>query len=58
MRGSLFFFQLAFLSASSFRLKWTITGTLITIGSLLLVFVIFEWNKERLEAFENKDRIW
>jgi rhomboid protease GluP len=39
-------------------LKWTVFGTLLSSGFLLLVFVIFTWDEERLQAFENKNRIW
>lgn len=38
--------------------KWAIIGTLISIISLLLVFIIFKWDEERLQAFEHKNRIW
>ena len=40
------------------NLKRAIIGTLISTISLLAVFGIFKWDEERLEAYENKDRIW
>ncbi|WP_343303684.1 hypothetical protein AAHN97_19180 [Chitinophaga niabensis] len=40
------------------ELKVAIIGTLVSMASLLLVFVIFKWDEERLQAFENKNRIW
>jgi len=40
------------------KLKWTIIGSLISMGSLLLVFAIFTWDEERLQVYENKNRIW
>ncbi len=49
---------LPFEKRNDYMRKWTIIGTLITIASLLLVFVIFTWDEERLHAFEDKNRIW
>ncbi|MRG47349.1 hypothetical protein GFS24_19675 [Chitinophaga sp. SYP-B3965] len=40
------------------ELKWTIFGTLLSSGFLLLIFVIFTWDEERLRALEDKNRIW
>lgn len=40
------------------ELKVAIIGTLMSMATLLLVFVIFQWDEERLQAFENRSRIW
>lgn len=40
------------------RILWMLLGTLLSSGGLLFIFAIFQWDEEKLQAFENKDRIW